>query len=71
MTAEARERVTKLLAAADADEPDYRRARRACEALEAVGTADAQRLATELANGAPGARLTVEARGTVERLKRR
>jgi RNA polymerase sigma factor (sigma-70 family) len=71
LTAEARERVTKLLAAADADEPDYRRARRACEALEAVGTADAQRLATELANGAPGARLTVEARGTVERLKRR
>jgi WD40 repeat protein/predicted DNA-binding protein (UPF0251 family) len=70
LTAEARERVTKLLAAADGDEPEYRRARRACEALEAIGTADARRLAAELANGAPGARLTEEARGTAARLKR-
>jgi len=69
VTAEVRERVTKLLAAADADEPDFRRARRACEALEAIGTKEARRLAEELANGAPGARLTDEARGTAGRLE--
>jgi len=70
LTAEARERVTKLLAAADGDEPEYRRGRWACEALEAIGTADARRLIGELATGAAWARLTDEARGSAERLKR-
>jgi hypothetical protein len=66
--AEVRDRVKKLLDAAEADGPDYRRGRRACEALEAIGTADARRLAAELAGGAEGARLTDEARGTLSRL---
>jgi RNA polymerase sigma factor (sigma-70 family) len=68
LTAEARERVTKLLAAADGDEPDYRRARRGCEVLEAIGTADARRLAGKLATGAAGARLTTEAKASRDRL---
>jgi WD40 repeat protein len=71
VTAEARERVTRLQAAADGDEPEYRRGRRACEALEAIGTNEARRLAAELAKGAAGARLTEEARGSAERLGRR
>jgi RNA polymerase sigma factor (sigma-70 family) len=69
--AEVRERLTKLLETAEADSSEYRQARRVCEALEAIGTPAACRFAVELAGGAAGARLTDEARGTVERLSRR
>jgi RNA polymerase sigma factor (sigma-70 family) len=69
--AEVREQVKKLLEAADADGPDARRARRACEALEAIGTPAAKGLAEDLARGAAGARLTEESKGTAERLGRK
>jgi hypothetical protein len=44
---------------------------RAVELLEATGTAAARRLLEQLAGGAPHARLTREARETLERLARR
>jgi WD40 repeat protein len=46
------------------------RAGRAVEALERVGTAEARRLLETLARGAPGARLTRDARAALERLAR-
>ena len=49
--------------------PDEIRAIRAVEALEAIGNAEARKLLDTYAKGAPGARLTEEARKTVQRLK--
>jgi hypothetical protein len=43
----------------------------AVEVLEHIGTAEACELLTKLAGGAPGARLTREAKAALERLKRR
>ena len=44
---------------------------RAVEVLEQIGTAEAKQLLQSLASGAPGARLTQEAKASLERLAKR
>jgi hypothetical protein len=51
--------------------PETLAALRAVEALESMGSADARGVLAELARGAPAARLTQEARASLERLARR
>jgi len=69
-----RHQIEKLL---DATQPDRipsaesLRGLRAVEALEQIGTREAQRLLTTLAGGAPAARLTLEAKAALERLGQR
>jgi hypothetical protein len=66
---ELRRRIEQLLEQIEAVPfPDLLRAMRAVEALERVETAEARRLLNELANGAPEARLTQEAKSSLERL---
>jgi hypothetical protein len=67
---EARRRLTALLAKVTptAPTPEEVRAIRVVEALEQAGTAAARRLLTDLAGGAPEARLTCEARAALQRL---
>jgi dipeptidyl aminopeptidase/acylaminoacyl peptidase len=67
--ANVRDQLGKLIAAAETESLDSRRGRRAVEALEVIGTADAKRLAEVLAKGDPAGRLTKEAKGTVGRMK--
>jgi WD40 repeat protein len=71
---EFRRRAERLLARADADRrtPSGERLRqlRAVEALERMGTPGARRLLRHLAAGAPEARLTREARASLERLSK-
>jgi dipeptidyl aminopeptidase/acylaminoacyl peptidase len=50
---------------------DNLRARRALEVLERVGTAEAKNVLTMLAKGAPGAWLTEDAKGALQRLAHR
>jgi WD40 repeat protein len=50
--------------------PERLRALRALEALERAGTAEAQQLLGRLAQGAPEARLTLEAQASLQRLQR-
>ncbi|MFO0842599.1 MAG: hypothetical protein U0797_09420 [Gemmataceae bacterium] len=70
---EARKRLERLLAAVDADvhtpSPERIRALRAVELLERIGTPAARRALAELAGGAPGARLTREAKATRDRAR--
>jgi hypothetical protein len=47
------------------------RERRCLAVIEQVASAEAQKLLRELARGAPGARLTIEAKAILERLNRR
>jgi hypothetical protein len=70
---EARRRLESLLAKLDSAAPtgEVLRALRAVEALEAIGTEGARRLLGQLAGGAPHARLTREARASLERLTRK
>ena len=49
--------------------PEKLRAIRACEVLEAIGSADAKVVLVEWSKGSPGATLTREARESLERLK--
>ena len=51
--------------------PEARRQRRALRALEQMGSPDARQLLQRLAQGAPEARLTLEAKASLERLARR
>jgi hypothetical protein len=51
--------------------PDRRRAIRACEVLEGIGTPAARELLAAWAKGTPGATLTREAAESLERLKGR
>ena len=52
-------------------QPEQLRGIRALEVLEHIGSEEAQQLLRAVAAGAPGARLTREARSSLERLKRR
>jgi WD40 repeat protein len=70
-TPEVRDRLAFLLNKAQAMTSDKLRAIRACEVLEAIGSADAQALLVEWSKGSPGATLTREARESLERLKGR
>ena len=68
-----RRRVEQLLARIDSDTmtPDQLRGIRVVEALEHLGSSDAIRLLKSLASGAPEARLTQEAKGSLARLTTR
>ena len=70
---ETRQRVVQLLEKLTrlAAPSELLRAVRAVEVLERIGTPDAQRLLESLASGAPGARLTREARASLRRLAKR
>jgi WD40 repeat protein len=72
-TLECRRRVEKLLELAEGvvTRPDKLREIRAVEVLERIGTPGARDLLRELARGVSEARLTREARDSVERLTRR
>jgi WD40 repeat protein len=70
-TTEARERLTALLAKADALTPDRLRAVRACEVLEGVNTLAARELLASWAKGPAGSTLAREATESLERLRRR
>lgn len=64
-------RIELLVAAAPAKPSnDDLRTRRAIHALELIGTADAQRILAQLAGGSPSAHPTIDARQSLERLKR-
>lgn len=67
-----RRRVQELLGQlAAAPTGEHLRQMRAVEALEDIGAADAQAVLKTLTNGAPDARLTREAKGSLERLEKR
>ena len=68
---EARGRLEGLLERADAASRETWRAVRACESLEGIGTPEARELLGAWAKGPPGATLTREAAGSLERLARR
>jgi RNA polymerase sigma factor (sigma-70 family) len=72
LTLEARQRVGQLLQklAHPAAPSELLRATRAIEALEQIGTPEARGLLQALAEGAPGARLTGEARASLRRLRK-
>jgi WD40 repeat protein len=68
---EVRRRLQHILGRLETGTPETLRATRAVEALEWMGTPEATRLVAELATGAPGARLTEEAKGALGRVGRR
>jgi hypothetical protein len=70
---ELRRRVEQLLdkLQGPVSQPEQLRGLRAVEVLENIGSAEAQELLRRLAKGAPGARLTREADGSLKRLARR
>jgi hypothetical protein len=72
-TLEARGRIERVLGKLNAALPsgEELRALRAVEALEAMGTAEAMGVLAPLAKGSPGARLTEEAKASLERLAKR
>ncbi len=70
---EARKRVEELLegVAASATDPQRLRDLRAVEALEHIGTPEARQVLQTLADGAPTARLTREAKASLQRIAKR
>lgn len=70
---EVRRRIEAILTSLDdpAHLAERRRELRCIEVLERIGSADAQQLLEKLAEGAPSAHLTVEAKATLERLRKR
>jgi RNA polymerase sigma factor (sigma-70 family) len=64
-SAEARSRIERLL-----DGWQFPRQRRTIAVLEAIGTPEAREVLRRLANGAPGATLTREAKAALDRLER-
>jgi truncated hemoglobin YjbI len=72
LSLEKRRRIEQLLAAPRiVQAPEQIRALRALEVLERIGNAEARRVLGAIAKGAPDARLTREARTSLERLLRR
>lgn len=71
-SAEARQRIGRLLAEEDAGPPDPEVVRfcRAIRVLEEIGTADAEAVLGRIANGAPDAPTGREAQAALERLRR-
>jgi WD40 repeat protein len=70
-TLEMRTRVNLLLEAIDTLTPDRLRHLRAVEVLERIGSAGAKAILVDLAQGADGARLTIEAKASLARWKQR
>jgi hypothetical protein len=70
-SAETRRRLRRLLDQEAALSPEELRQVRAVEALEQMGTPEARQLLERLASGVAEARLTREARASLERVKRR
>jgi WD40 repeat protein len=70
-TLELRRRIEALLASPRIPPPEVLRAVRAVQGLERIGTPHARRVLQHLASGAPEARLTREAKASLERLARR
>jgi hypothetical protein len=70
-SAEVRQAIQRVLDQLDEPTPKVLRTIRAVEVLEHIATPAARDLLAELAKGAPGARLTVEAKASLERLKAR
>jgi hypothetical protein len=72
-SAEAKQRLSGLLALVDAGVPSSEtlREKRSVEALELIGTPDARRLLEKLGAGPAGMRLTEEAKTSAERLSKR
>jgi hypothetical protein len=70
---EVRQRIELLLKRLEekSKSPEVPQVLRALEVLEHIGTPEAQRLLQTLSKGAPGARLTQEAKASLERLARR
>jgi WD40 repeat protein len=68
---ESRERLTNLIAKAEAMTPEKLRAIRACEVLEKIGTVEAKALLAEWAKGPGRAMLAREAAESLERLRQR
>jgi WD40 repeat protein len=70
-SSEVRRRAEELLGKLDpARSPELLRVVRALEVLEGIGTPEAKKLLTDLAKGSPEARLTREAKATLDRLGR-
>lgn len=70
-SAEAKARLNRLLKALDTLPPDHLRRLRAVEVLERIGSAEAKALLADIAQGAAGARLTIEAKASLARWKQR
>jgi HEAT repeat protein len=68
---EGRRRIEALLDKLDHPSPEQLRRLRAVEILELLGTPEARKLLQRLADGAPKARLTQEAKASLERLAQR
>ena len=68
---EVRRRIEQLLTKVEQLSPESLRAVRAVEVLEHIGSAEAKRVLERLAAGAEGARLTREAKASLDRLDRR
>ena len=68
-SAEMRQAVQRLLDRLDEPTSEVLRTIRALEVLEHIATPAARELLAELAKGAPGARLTDEAKASLARLK--
>jgi hypothetical protein len=72
LTLEMRQRLEQLLRKVEPSRsPDRLREVRAIEVLEHIGTSEAEQLLQTLAKGAPEARLTQEAKASLERLVKR
>ncbi len=70
-SAEVRARLSRLLKALETPTPVQLRQQRAVEVLERIGSAQGKAILVDLARGAAGARLTIEAEASLTRWKQR
>ena len=68
---EVRQQIEQLLTKVEQLTPESIRALRASEVLEHLGSPEAKQVLEMLATGAEGTRLTMEAKASLERLKKR